>query len=219
MRIYISPLGAYVFFTKPLIALSRGAMGVYIIDLLSYHHSFNHHIIVCSHPHPSVHYTSFVAVRLYYINVWNSHTLTYHLPPHISQRLPAVYEHIYSYQRLWYSSVLLWLDQGRYSSIKLGKKIWIEQTSNQNTNIWACLTSHFRLYGISHPPPPPSLNMLFTYIMSNMKTHLPTHILLTWGYVKSSFLVSYLFNTNEHFSLKLKPHIHWNWELIAAYIY
>ena len=43
--------------------MSRGAIGAYIIDVLSYHHSFNHHILVCSHPHPFVHNTSFQAVE------------------------------------------------------------------------------------------------------------------------------------------------------------
>ena len=69
LRIYIGPLSAYVISPNPLIAVSRGAIGAYIIDVLSYHHSFNHHILVCSHPHPFVHNTSFQAVRLYYINV------------------------------------------------------------------------------------------------------------------------------------------------------
>ena len=89
--------------------LPRGEIGVYIIheDILSYHHSFSHHIIVCSHPHPFVHNTSFQAVRLYDINVWNSHILTYHLLPHISQRCPppCMNTYIVSYQRLRYSSV------------------------------------------------------------------------------------------------------------------
>ena len=92
--------------------MSRGAIGAYIIDVLSYNHSFNHHILVCSHPHPFVHNTSFQAVRLYYIKPYSYVSFT----PHISQRLPPVYEHIYSYTRG--SDIrpygLLCLDQGRY---------------------------------------------------------------------------------------------------------